>query len=74
LKNFIQEKLEVTGVLITKHEVSTLTSKNTFWDIQAETGEILKMVMESDIVDFPREKNEQESVDVVPSPETVEHG
>jgi len=74
LQDYVHEKKIVVGVLIAKYDVSTLTSKFTVWDIQTEDSEILRLVREQNITEFPKEKDEQESVDVVPSPETVEHG
>lgn len=74
IRDYVSEKRVVVGVLLAKYDVSTLTSKFTVWDIQTEDSEILRMVREKSIVEFPKEKDEQEGVDVVPSPETVEHG
>ena len=71
LLDYVFVKESAVGVLITKYDISTLTSKFVGWDVQLENGEILRSVMEQDITEFPREKDEQESVEVVPTPEVV---
>lgn len=73
-QDYVNKKKIVVGVLIAKYDVSTLTSKFTVWDVQTEDSEVLRLVREESITEFPKEKDEQESLDVVPSPEVVEHG